>query len=515
MDTLLKDNIPSDKFPLGKTKLSSNVTSPFPGSDEPGPDASLPSDSSQSQHHGGTMACKEKADGKVKAKGSKSSASSQSSDSQDSRRDSLTNQIPKLARAGSKIFDKVKAFEERKHNVDTPKGPSSTRPWMTFGRAASVDSGDDQNKHTGAVKDRGTSDVALKRSFFKQKASSLEEGSSNSSYAQKVQNFQSKFTEELHRIKRLVGRPNLKKAMSTEQLCETDKQSLGKLEPIPPEVIQKLQDRERSIEMKAAESEKQPIPPNVIQKPHNREQRPERMSTEPEKEQLPPQNLVRTQSSQLKGTEEKKHQRDQVPWRTGVSKRQTGKDTLDGKTETDGSAKAKPRIFPAIKLPGQCSPRLPRKSPTRESPTAISPQPFKEMPPNQETEQPVPKKERKSTSPHLQRASIPTKDVPAQHPVKPPRLASSVPAPVPTLQRATQDKPTRGPPAGLKLTIPTIVVEDEPMEEEDEGDEEERIEHGQRRTRKPGRKGRSPRSRGKTHHDRPTSPEQGETTYLQ
>lgn len=460
------------------------------------------------------MARQEAADGKVKAKGSKSSASSQSGDSQDSRRDSLTCQTPKLARAGSKIFDKVKAFEERKQSVDTPKGPPSNRPWMMFGRAASVDSGDDRNKQTGAVKDRGTSDVALKRSFFKQKASSLEEGSNNSSYAQKVQNFQSKFTEELHRIKRLVGRPNLKKAMSTEQLCETDKQSLGKLEPIPPEVLQKLQDRERSIEMKAAKSEKQPVPPNVIQKPWNQEQTPERMSMEPEKEQLPPQNLVRTQSDQLKGAEEKQPQKDQVPWRTGVSKKQTGIDTLAGKAETDGGTKAKPRIFPAINLPGQCSPRLPRKSPTRDSPSPTSPQPLKEIPPHQETEQPVPKKERKSTSPRLQRASTPTKDVPVQQPVKPPRLTSSVPAPVPTLQRPKEEKPTRRPLGGLKLTIPTIVVEDEPMEEEDEEDEGERIEHDQRRTRKPGRKGRSPRSRGKTHHERPTSSEQGETTYL-
>lgn len=503
MDTQLKDNIPSAKFSLGKIKLSSNVTSPLST-----PDASLPSNSSQNRHQGGTMACQETADGKVKAKGSKSCASSQSSDSQDSRRDSLTCQTPKLARAGSKIFDKVKAFEERKQRVDTLKGPSSSRPWMMFGRAASVDSGDDRNKQTGAVKDQRTSDVALKRSFFKQKASSLEEGSSNSSYAQKVQNFQSKFTEELHRIKCLVGRPNLIKAMSTDQLCETDKQSLGKLEPIPPEVLQKLQDRERSIEMKAAESEKQPVPPNVFQKPWNREQTPK--WAEPEKERLPPQNSVRAQSDQLKGTEEKQPKKDQVPWRTGVSKKQTVKDLLAEKAETDGGAKAKQRIFPAIKLPGQCSPRLPRKSPTRDSPSPTSPQPLKEMPPHQETEQPVPKKERKSTSPRLQRASTPTKDVPVQQPLKPPRLASSAPAPVLT----TEKKPARGPSAGLKLTIPTIVVEDEPLEEEDEEDEGERIEHDHRRTRKSGRKGRSPRSQGKTHHNRPTSPEQGETTCL-
>ncbi|XP_048090328.1 striated muscle preferentially expressed protein kinase isoform X5 [Alosa alosa] len=540
VDTLLKDNTPSALFPLGKTKPSSSL----PGHDEPGPDTSLPSDSGQQQKQnvGGPAVRQEKADSMTRAKGSKSSGSSHSSDSQDSRKDSLTCQTPKLTRAGSKIFDKVRAFEERKQSVDPPKGSSASRPWAMFGRAASVDSGDDRNKRTAATKDQGTSDVALKRSFFKQKASSLEEGSSNSNYAQKVQNFQSKFTVELNRIKRLVGRPSMKKAMSTEQLCETDKQSLGKLEPIPPEVIQKLQDRERRSEMRAAESEKEPILhnvgkkphdleqrperrfsesekepilPNVSKKPHDLEQRPARMFSEPEKEQRAPQKPVRTQSELQSGTEDKQPLKDQVaPWRSGASKKHTGKDTLVGKTETDGGAKAKPRIFPAIQLPGQCSPRLPRKSPTRDSPTLPSPQPLQETPHNQETEQPVPKKERKSSSPRLQRVSTPTKDVPV--PPKPPRMASSVqpsqPAPVPTPQSAPEKKPTRGLSAGLKLTIPTIVVEDEPMEEEDDEEEEERIEHDQRRTRRPVRKGRSPRSRGKAHHDRPTSPEQADSS---
>ncbi|XP_041936876.1 striated muscle preferentially expressed protein kinase isoform X1 [Alosa sapidissima] len=513
VDTLLKDNTPSALFPLGKTKPSSSL----PGHDEPGPDTSLPSDSGQQQKQnvGGPAVRQEKADSMTRAKGSKSSGSSHSSDSQDSRKDSLTCQTPKLTRAGSKIFDKVRAFEERKQSVDPPKGSSASRPWAMFGRAASVDSGDDRNKRTAATKDQGTSDVALKRSFFKQKASSLEEGSSNSNYAQKVQNFQSKFTVELNRIKRLVGRPSMKKAMSTEQLCETDKQSLGKLEPIPPEVIQKLQDRERRSEMRAAESEKEPILPNVSKKPHDLEQRPARMFSEPEKEQRAPQKPVRTQSELQSGTEDKQPLKDQVaPWRSGASKKHTGKDTLVGKTETDGGAKAKPRIFPAIQLPGQCSPRLPRKSPTRDSPTLPSPQPLQETPHNQETEQPVPKKERKSSSPRLQRVSTPTKDVPV--PPKPPRMASSVqpaqPAPVPTPQSAPEKKPTRGLSAGLKLTIPTIVVEAEPMEEEDDEEEEERIEHDQRRTRRPVRKGRSPRSRGKAHHDHPTSPEQADSS---
>lgn len=85
-----------------------------------------------------------------------------------------------------------------------------------------------------------------KRGAFKQRASSLED---KSSYSQKVQSYQSKFAEELQRIKRLVGRPSMKKAFSTEQLLQTGHDGpgpAGKLEPIPPQVVRKLEARERA-----------------------------------------------------------------------------------------------------------------------------------------------------------------------------------------------------------------------------------------------------------------------------
>ncbi|KAL2088131.1 hypothetical protein ACEWY4_016959 [Coilia grayii] len=566
------------------------MTPPLEGTEEAGLDAALPSSGGQAQQQqqqrpgdspgtsrdeadrrDKTDGMADRTDGKaVKAKGSKgSSVSSQSSDPPGL----LPGHTPKLARAGSRIFDKVRAFEECRQSVDVPKCSTSARSWAGFGRAASVDS-DDRSKQTGAAKDKAVSDVAAKRSFFKQKAASLEEGNSSSSYAQKVQSFQNKFTEELQRIKKLVGvgRPSLKKAMSTEQLSNADAQPPRKLEPIPPEVVQKLQDRERrNEETKAAESEK---------------------------EHLPTQNTVRTQSGLPGGAEEKqplkhadlessegtklkhvnlassegpkiqplkhpdlacsegpkiqplKHtdlESSEGPKLKHVNlassegpkiqplkhpdlasseglKIQAGRDTLVTKTETDGSSSAKPRIFPVIKLPGQGSPRLPRKSPTRHSPTPPSiphtpkdtaptrhsptppsiPQTLTDMAPTQDTEQPILKKERKSTSPCLQRASTPTKEEPAQQPPKPPRLAASVPVQI--TQRAKGETLKRGPSPGLKLTIPTIVVEDEPMEEEDEEDGEERMDHDQKRTRRPGGRARGQRSRSKTHHDRPTTP---------
>lgn len=145
--------------------------------------------------------------------------------------------VPKLARSGPRVFDKVRAFEERRASVDSPGGVGSGP-----GRAASFDSG-------GPSKDRALQGATQKRAAFKQRASSLED---KTSYSQKVQSYQSKFAEELQRIKKLVGKPNLKKAYSTEQLSQKDRLTTGKLEPIPPQVVKKLEARERAMEDRGA-----------------------------------------------------------------------------------------------------------------------------------------------------------------------------------------------------------------------------------------------------------------------
>uniref|UniRef100_A0A673VRJ5 non-specific serine/threonine protein kinase n=1 Tax=Salmo trutta TaxID=8032 RepID=A0A673VRJ5_SALTR len=144
---------------------------------------------------------------------------------------------PKLARAAPKIFDKIKEFEQKVSEVS-----AGVRSGRSFGRAASCDL-------EGVSKEEGTSqpDAAASRrsTFGKKRASSLED---KPSYQQRVQSFQNKFTEELARIKKLVGRPNLKKAYSTEQLPQMERRSVGKLEPIPPQVVKKLEEREKVLE---------------------------------------------------------------------------------------------------------------------------------------------------------------------------------------------------------------------------------------------------------------------------
>lgn len=145
---------------------------------------------------------------------------------------------PKLARAGPKIFDKVRAFEERRASVDLPGSVSG------FGRTASSCDLDDDGK-TNKEEGRRLQDAAKKRTAFKQRASSLED---KTNYSQRVQGYQSKFAEELERIKKLVGKPSLKKAYSTEQLPQKERMLTGKLEPIPPQVVRKLEARERALE---------------------------------------------------------------------------------------------------------------------------------------------------------------------------------------------------------------------------------------------------------------------------
>lgn len=167
------------------------------------------------------------------------------SDPQSSKTDqaSSVNSVvmtPKLARAGPKILDKVLAFEERRASVDLPGG-------SRLGRAASFDSDDSGKKTGGPSKDeeRLLQGAAQKRAAFKQRASSLED---KTSYSQRVQSYQSKFAEELQRIKKLVAKPSLKKAYSTEQLSQEQRLTMGKVEPIPPQVVKKLEARERALE---------------------------------------------------------------------------------------------------------------------------------------------------------------------------------------------------------------------------------------------------------------------------
>uniref|UniRef100_A0A3B3VT38 Ig-like domain-containing protein n=1 Tax=Poecilia latipinna TaxID=48699 RepID=A0A3B3VT38_9TELE len=169
-----------------------------------------------------------------------------------SRKEFNLRPSPKLTRASSKVFEKVRGLEERRRSLDIPEGSVSGRSWAGFNRAGSVDS-DDGGSRLGISRESSREDLrealkedaAERRSMFKQRAASLED---KPRYSQKVQDIENKFTEELQRIKKLVGKPHLKKSFSTEQLTlkGRQRQPFRKIEPIPPQVLQKLQERERA-----------------------------------------------------------------------------------------------------------------------------------------------------------------------------------------------------------------------------------------------------------------------------
>ncbi|KAJ4924345.1 hypothetical protein JOQ06_000585, partial [Pogonophryne albipinna] len=368
---------------------------------------------------------------------------------------------PKLARAGPKIFDKVCAFEEKRASVD-PSGGSRS------GRAASFDSDDSGKKSGGPSKDeeRVLQGAAQKRSAFKQRASSLED---KTSYSQRVQSYQSKFAEELQRIKKLMGKPSLKKAYSTEQLSQKERLTTGKVEPIPPQVVKKLEERKRALEeRKVGEQE---VGSRVQMSPQA--QGKGLQSNSPEKRNMTqPDSQGEPADSSPRG--------------------RTGKISVTMETA------------PVHQLPGQPLPTAIRTSLTRET-LQSSPEADKDAPKSQKSSSPSrdlgTKRDNeaghRSPSPDGKRTSpLTVREPGSQYPPKPPRLA---PSPTPSISPRVKRRKAETSPA-LKLNIPTILLDDEPMETECDADRS-----NERSRRKEGRVRRSRKGRSV----QPRSPEEG------
>ncbi|XP_072235422.1 striated muscle preferentially expressed protein kinase [Leuresthes tenuis] len=366
---------------------------------------------------------------------------------------------PKMARAGPKIFDKVRAFEERRTSVDLPGG------------AASLDSDDRGKKTGGPSKEEGCvlQGPAQKRAAFQQRASSLED---QTSYSQRVQSYQSKFAEELQRIKKLVGKPSLKKAYSTEQLSQKDRLNTGKIEPIPPQVVKKLEARERALEEeKAGRREGDGI-------------------------------LKFSQQSQGRGlgNQHNKSEEDKMTQTVDVSRGSTGKIAVTMETA------------PVHQLPGQPLPTATRKSlisKTLQSSLAAdkvvtsSLQPWssskdKELDSKRDSKKD--KSHHRSPSPTGKRASpITVREPGSQYPPKPSRITPLHTPSSPSLKKRRAEAGQISP--ALKVDIPTILIEDEPMESETADTSNER-----RKTKR--KEGRVRKSK-KGHSAQPRSSEEG------
>lgn len=353
---------------------------------------------------------------------SKISASSQSSGSQEAS----SIQTPKVTQPSSKILDKVRAFEEQRHSNNIPM-VSSSRLSRGFNQTSFCSFEDGRSK-AGKPQDNIKSDVALKRSFFKQKASSLEE---QSTYVEK--GFQSKLSEELYRIKKLVRKSNIKKAFSMDQLTQTDKQSTGNIESAQAQIIQKVEDtREKKYT-------------NSNHLPEAKKQcsaLPNEASSELPKKKVPEDSTQHEWKAPPDITE------NQCRINSNLRR------LLDRKAINEKVAFSK--------IPRQCSPRVPRINVPCKLPKS-----HVEIPASQ---------------PIMQVGLL-------QAPLKPPRLFGSV-SKLPKSFKETEEK--KDPSLAPKVTIPTIVVENKPVDEE-----ADKAEFGQKEANK--NEGKTTRrNRGKT-----------------
>ncbi|XP_035478783.2 striated muscle preferentially expressed protein kinase isoform X2 [Scophthalmus maximus] len=361
---------------------------------------------------------------------------------------------PKLARAGPKIFDKVLAFEERRSSADVPAGAGSV---SGFGWAAAFEKTGGPSKEEGRI----LQGAAQKRTVFKQRASSLED---KTSYSQRVQSYQSKFAEELQRIKKLVGKPSLKKAYSTEQLSQKERLPAGKLEPIPPQVVKKLEARERALEEgKVGEREgrsSQQIRPRAQGNGLGNQ------SNDPEKAKMTD-SRGKPADSSARGS--------------------TGKISVTMETA------------PVHQLPGQPLLTATRTSLTREKPqsypaadkhtlVAQSSSSSRDLGADSKRDTKMDNRAGpRPRSPNGKTASLDTVREPgSQHPPKPPRLTPSPTPSISPLLKRRKAAVGRTSPA-LKVNIPTILVEDEPMEIDCAADRTRRKEGNVRK----GKRGRS------------------------
>ncbi|XP_062258664.1 striated muscle preferentially expressed protein kinase [Platichthys flesus] len=419
-----------------------------------------------------------------------------------SRKELNPRPSPKLTRASSKVFEKVRGLEERRRSLDIPEGSISGRSWAGFNLAGSVDS-DDGGSRLGISRESSREDLrealkedaAERRSMFRQRAASLED---KPRYSQKVQDIENKFTEELQRIKKLVGKPHMKKSFSTEQLTLKSKQRqpFRKIEPIPPQVLQKLQERER------------------VQ--WEKEQREKDLNPQPVQQQQP--------------TQQKQHKSQ--PQKT----ENTGTTTVT--VSRFGEVAGTPESMQLSDLPGQRLVReLNRVSPVTEhfqksSSPAFYHQQRAESPSRNVAEMTLRKVERRPPSPLVQRVSRMQESPHFQESLLPKDESSGRKTPIeavlrkienrpesPLVQRRAmivQDLPPQPPPKSpaeekmevelsrptSKIIVPTIVVEDEKMEQDIPVKTS-----GLQQITTGAKEGQQQKTRGKNRRSRPLSPE--------
>ncbi|CAB1346778.1 unnamed protein product, partial [Coregonus sp. 'balchen'] len=409
-----------------------------------------------------------------------------------SRKEYQPRPSPKLTRASSKIFEKVRGFEERRRSCDH-EGSISGRSWAGFNRAVSVDS-DDGGSRLGISRESSREDLrealkvdaAERRSNFRQKAASLEDCRPRTT--QKVQDIDNKFTEELQRIKKLVGKLHMKKSFSTEQLSlrARGRQPLRKIEPLPPQILQKLQERERVHQEKEQKETEQPkeVAPPKSPRLHLQEQarqgQPSPQTHETEGPSMS--NITVSRLGDVAATPESMQQADllgQRPTRQvnraspvrEIRQRSPSPAKMQLQRAYDPSAnRQQQEESPSRTVVNMTLCKVVQRVSRMQESQDIQESPAQKSPKEELSGRKIPvevalrKVEHRPESQLVQRKPSVVQEHPIQPLQKPPRLVtSSTNIPVSPSEEKMEVELIKPDP---KLIIPTIIVEEEPMEEE-------------------------------------------------
>ncbi|XP_026150881.1 striated muscle preferentially expressed protein kinase isoform X2 [Mastacembelus armatus] len=385
-----------------------------------------------------------------------------------SRKEFNLRPSPKLTRASSKVFEKVRDLEERRRSLDIPEGSISGRSWAGFNRAGSVDS-DDGGSRLGISRESSREDLrealkedaAERRSMFRQRAASLED---KPRYSQKVQDIENKFTEELQRIKKLIGKPHLKKSFSTEQLTLKGKQRqpFSKIEPIPPQVLQKLQQRER------AQWEKEQKEKDLCHKPMQQQAEQEQKSQPQKAASTVSTTVTVSRFGEVAGTPESMQLSDLPGQRSLREISRVSPVTEIIQRSSSPALYHQQREESPSRVTEMTLRKVERRPP---SPLVQTVSRMQELPHIQESseqillkdetserntpvEAVVRKAENRPESPPVQKRAI--TELPPQPPLKPTRISPATP-----VEEKMEVEPLK--PAS-KIRVPTIIVEDEQME---------------------------------------------------
>ncbi|XP_074857712.1 LOW QUALITY PROTEIN: striated muscle preferentially expressed protein kinase [Carettochelys insculpta] len=128
--------------------------------------------------------------------------------SETSSRLSVLRHSPRLVRSGSKIFEKLKYFEERRRSLEQSDSPLPVHAWLPLRKTRSFEQpdlgGSQEELQDGVQSELGG--PTCWRLAFRRKAASLDE---RGRCASRVGDLEHKFSQELSRIKRTVSKQQL------------------------------------------------------------------------------------------------------------------------------------------------------------------------------------------------------------------------------------------------------------------------------------------------------------------